>query len=30
MKVLKHVATRDLKPWFGRGFTKGSNILTDD
>ena len=29
MKVLKHVAARDLKPWFGHGFTKGSTILTD-
>jgi len=27
MKVLRHVAARDLKPWFGRGFAKGSTIL---
>lgn len=26
MKVLSRVATKDLKPWFGRGFAKGSTI----
>lgn len=29
MKVLKHVAAKDLKPWFASGFAKGSKILTD-